>query len=111
MVPHIFTHLDKMPMTASGKANRNALPEIDLENISTETEYAAPETTEEITTEVSTTVVPVELPERVPTAMYCEQFILAKCNDTHTTLVLYEKEGDIWVEKATANGRIGKNGM
>ena len=67
--------------------------------------------TEEITTEVSTTVVPVELPERVPTAMYCEQFILAKCNDTHTTLVLYEKEGDIWVEKATANGRIGKNGI
>ncbi len=48
MVPHIFTHLEKMPMTASGKANRNALPEIDLENISTEVEYAAPQTKEEI---------------------------------------------------------------
>ena len=47
MVPHIFTHLEKMPMTASGKANRNALPEIDLESISTETEYIAPETKEE----------------------------------------------------------------
>ena len=47
MVPHIFTHLEKMPMTASGKANRNALPEIDLNNISTDTEYVAPETAEE----------------------------------------------------------------
>lgn len=47
MVPHIFTHLESMPMTASGKANRNALPEIDLDNISTDTEYAAPETNEE----------------------------------------------------------------
>ncbi len=47
MVPHIFTHLEKMPMTASGKANRNALPEIDLENISTDAEYVAPETKEE----------------------------------------------------------------
>ena len=75
------------------------------------TEIPTDDVTEEITTEVSTTVVPVELPERVPTAMYCEQFILAKCNGTHTTLVLYEKEGDIWVEKATANGRIGKNGI
>lgn len=48
MLPHIFTHLEKMPMTASGKANRNALPEIDLENISTEAEYVAPETEREI---------------------------------------------------------------
>ena len=48
MVPHIFTHLENMPMTSSGKANRNALPEIDLENISTETEYIAPSTKEEI---------------------------------------------------------------
>lgn len=47
MIPHIFTCLEKMPMTASGKANRNALPEIDLENISTETEYVVPETAEE----------------------------------------------------------------
>ena len=48
MIPHIFTHLKKMPMTASGKANRNALPEIDLENINTETEYVAPSTEREI---------------------------------------------------------------
>ncbi len=48
MVPHVFTHLEKMPMTASGKANRNALPEIDLENISVGTEYVAPSTKEEV---------------------------------------------------------------
>ncbi|MBO5957040.1 MAG: amino acid adenylation domain-containing protein, partial [Bacteroidales bacterium] len=47
MVPHIFTHLIKMPMTSSGKANRNALPEIDLTNISTEIEYVAPTTEKE----------------------------------------------------------------
>ncbi|MBR3948451.1 MAG: amino acid adenylation domain-containing protein, partial [Clostridia bacterium] len=47
MVPHIFTHLEEMPLTSSGKANRNALPEINLENISTETEYIAPETEQE----------------------------------------------------------------
>ena len=47
MVPHIFTYLEKMPMTASGKANRNALPEIDLENISAQAEYVAPETEKE----------------------------------------------------------------
>ena len=47
MVPHIFTHLEEMPLTSSGKANRNALPEIDLDNISTETEYVAPSTKKE----------------------------------------------------------------
>ncbi len=47
MVPHIFTHLPEMPLTTSGKANRNALPEIDLENIGTGIEYVAPETKEE----------------------------------------------------------------
>lgn len=49
MIPHIFTHLEKMPMTSSGKTDRNALPEIELENISTETEIVAPETQEEKT--------------------------------------------------------------
>ncbi|MBR3868924.1 MAG: amino acid adenylation domain-containing protein [Clostridia bacterium] len=48
MIPHVFTHLDEIPLTSSGKINRNALPGIDLENISTETEYIAPETEKEI---------------------------------------------------------------
>ena len=48
MIPHVFTHLEEMPLTASGKANRNALPEIDLENIGTDTEYVAPEADREI---------------------------------------------------------------
>lgn len=43
MLPHIFTHLQDMPMTSSGKVNRKALPEIDLENIKSDTEYVAPE--------------------------------------------------------------------
>ena len=42
MLPHIFTHLGKMPLTSSGKINRKALPEIDLESISKDLEYAAP---------------------------------------------------------------------
>ena len=44
MLPHILTHLDKMPLTSSGKVNRKALPEVDLENITNDTEYVAPET-------------------------------------------------------------------
>ena len=44
MLPHIFTHLDMMPLTSSGKVNRKALPEVDLENITNDTEYIAPET-------------------------------------------------------------------
>ena len=47
MVPHIFVHLEEMPLTSSGKISRNNLPEVDLNNISTETEYVAPETAEE----------------------------------------------------------------
>ena len=48
MIPHIFTHIEEMPLTGSGKVNRNALPEIDLENICSDTEYVAPETKQEI---------------------------------------------------------------
>lgn len=47
MVPHIFMCLPEMPLTSSGKINRNALPEIDFGNIGTEAEYKAPETAEE----------------------------------------------------------------
>ncbi|MBR3953910.1 MAG: amino acid adenylation domain-containing protein, partial [Clostridia bacterium] len=48
MIPHIFMYLENMPMTTSGKINRNALPELELENITTETEYVAPVTEMEI---------------------------------------------------------------
>ena len=44
MLPHICTHLAEMPLTSSGKINRKALPEIDLANITNDTEYVAPET-------------------------------------------------------------------
>ncbi len=44
MLPHIFTHLDEMPLTSSGKTNRNALPVVDLENIGSDREYIEPET-------------------------------------------------------------------
>ncbi len=76
-------------------------------------ETTAPMVTETETTPVteSETQIPVELPPRVPSDEYCEQFVLAKCDGTFATLTLYEKEGDIWVEKLTANGRVGKNGI
>ncbi len=44
MLPHIFTHLDEMPLTSSGKTNRNALPKVDLDNISSDNEYVEPVT-------------------------------------------------------------------
>ncbi len=43
MLPHIFTHLNEMPLTSSGKVNRKVLPEVDLENITNDAEYVAPE--------------------------------------------------------------------
>ncbi len=42
MIPHIFTRLDALPMTSSGKINRKALPDIDLVNIASTMEYTAP---------------------------------------------------------------------
>ena len=44
MLPHICTHLDAMPLTTSGKVNRKALPEVELDNIANEQEYVAPVT-------------------------------------------------------------------
>ena len=44
MLPHIFTHLDEMPLTSSGKTNRNALPIVELDNIGSDREYVEPET-------------------------------------------------------------------
>ncbi len=49
MLPHIFTHLDEMPLTSSGKINRKALPEVDLYAIDTDVEYVAPTTKQEET--------------------------------------------------------------
>ncbi len=47
MLPHICTHITEMPLTSSGKVNRKTLPEIDLENIVNDTEYVAPENTQQ----------------------------------------------------------------
>ena len=44
MLPHIFTHLEEMPLTSSGKINRKALPEVSLDNLTNESEHVAPET-------------------------------------------------------------------
>lgn len=42
MLPHIFTHLDVMPLTSSGKINRIALPEVNWGRVSSVVEYVAP---------------------------------------------------------------------
>ena len=45
MLPHIFTRLNEMPLTPSGKISRKALPEVDLEHISSyDVEYVKPQT-------------------------------------------------------------------
>ena len=43
MMPHIFTKLDTLPMTANGKVNRKILPEVDLTNSVRDVEYLPPE--------------------------------------------------------------------
>ncbi|HKU72441.1 MAG TPA: amino acid adenylation domain-containing protein [Pyrinomonadaceae bacterium] len=49
MVPPVFLVIDKMPMTASGKVNRRALPEVAASRAELEREYEAPRTeTEEM---------------------------------------------------------------
>lgn len=48
MLPHSFTHLEAMPLTGSGKVNRKALPEVNLNHIVDAVEYVTPKTEREI---------------------------------------------------------------
>ena len=47
MVPQVFMHLETMPLTVSGKIDRNAFPQPDLHTAEAETAYVAPRTPEE----------------------------------------------------------------
>ena len=61
MLPHIFTHIEQMPLTAGGKVNQKALPEVDLYNTDILVEYVAPETAEEkVLAKVAADVLKVE---------------------------------------------------
>lgn len=44
MLPHIITHISELPLTPSGKVNRKALPDVDLNRIENATEYVTPVT-------------------------------------------------------------------
>lgn len=44
MLPHTYTHLNKMPLTSSGKMNRKMLPEISLQESSNRETYMPPQT-------------------------------------------------------------------
>ena len=48
MIPHIITHLDAFPVTASGKVDRKALPEVDLNSVESSVEYVEPISKEEL---------------------------------------------------------------
>lgn len=43
MLPHSFIHLNEIPITTSGKVNRKALPEVDLNQSVIDVEYVKPE--------------------------------------------------------------------
>ncbi len=44
MIPAYFLFLDEMPLNSSGKINKHALPDPDLNNLAADTEYTAPRT-------------------------------------------------------------------
>ena len=44
MIPHVFVYLEDMPLSSSGKIDRTALPDIDLDHIANDQEYIPPRT-------------------------------------------------------------------